>query len=60
MAYFCGIDIGASAAKLVILDRDRQVVGRSMRDSGVAGSVAGASAVSGLSLVASIGFLRFR
>ena len=33
--YFCGIDIGASAAKLVILDADRQVVAKSIRRSGV-------------------------
>jgi len=35
MRYFCGIDIGASAAKLVIVDQDRQVVARSVRRSGV-------------------------
>ncbi|MGQ9576224.1 MAG: acyl-CoA dehydratase activase [Thermoguttaceae bacterium] len=35
MSYFCGVDIGASAAKLVILDRDRQVLARSIRRSGV-------------------------
>jgi predicted CoA-substrate-specific enzyme activase len=32
---FCGIDIGASAAKLVILDQNRQVLARSVRRSGV-------------------------
>ena len=32
---FCGIDIGASAAKLVILDRNRQVIAKSIRRSGV-------------------------
>ena len=35
MAYFCGIDIGASAAKLVIVDGDRQVVAKAVRRSGV-------------------------
>ncbi len=28
MHYFCGIDIGASAAKLVLIDGDGQVVGQ--------------------------------
>ena len=32
---FCGIDIGASAAKLVIVDEHRQVVAKSIRRSGV-------------------------
>jgi (R)-2-hydroxyacyl-CoA dehydratese activating ATPase len=35
MDYFCGIDIGASAAKLVVIDRQRRVVAKSMRRSGV-------------------------
>ncbi len=35
MSYFCGIDIGASAAKLVIIDRDRRPVARAVRRSGV-------------------------
>ena len=35
MTYFCGIDIGASAAKLVIVDRQRQTVARAVRRSGV-------------------------
>ena len=35
MQYFCGIDIGASAAKLVIVDQDGQVAARSLRSSGV-------------------------
>jgi len=35
MTCFCGIDIGASTAKLVLIDGDRQVVARSMRKSGV-------------------------
>jgi predicted CoA-substrate-specific enzyme activase len=35
MSYFCGIDIGASSAKLVILDRDRAVLARAVRRSGV-------------------------
>ncbi|NUQ66246.1 MAG: ATPase [Pirellulales bacterium] len=35
MPYFCGVDIGASAAKLVIVDERRQVVARSVRRSGV-------------------------
>jgi predicted CoA-substrate-specific enzyme activase len=32
---YCGIDIGASAAKLVIVDGDRRVIARSIRRSGV-------------------------
>ena len=32
---FCGIDIGASAAKLVIVDGDRRVIAKSIRRSGV-------------------------
>ncbi len=35
MHYYCGIDIGASAAKLVIVDRNRQIVARAVRSSGV-------------------------
>ena len=35
MRYFCGIDIGASAAKLVIIDQNRQVAARALRSSGV-------------------------
>jgi predicted CoA-substrate-specific enzyme activase len=35
MSYFCGIDIGASSAKLVIVDRDRNVLARAVRRSGV-------------------------
>jgi (R)-2-hydroxyacyl-CoA dehydratese activating ATPase len=35
MQYFCGVDIGASALKLVIIDQDRQVVAKSTRRSGV-------------------------
>jgi (R)-2-hydroxyacyl-CoA dehydratese activating ATPase len=35
MQYFCGVDIGASALKLVIIDQDRQVVAKSLRRSGV-------------------------
>ena len=33
--FYCGVDIGASATKLVLLDADRQVLARSMRPSGV-------------------------
>jgi predicted CoA-substrate-specific enzyme activase len=32
---FCGVDVGASSTKLVLLDRDRRVRGRSIRRSGV-------------------------
>ncbi len=35
MSYFCGIDIGASAVKLVIIDQDRRPVARAVRRSGV-------------------------
>ena len=35
MVYFCGVDIGASSAKLVLIDADRNVVARSLRKSGV-------------------------
>lgn len=35
MRYFCGIDIGASAAKLVLVDENRQTVAKALRRSGV-------------------------
>lgn len=35
MPYFCGIDIGASSAKLVIIDEQGSVTGKSLRRSGV-------------------------
>lgn len=35
MRYFCGIDIGASSAKLAIVDETGRVVGRGLRRSGV-------------------------
>lgn len=35
MSFFCGIDIGASTAKLVIVDAEGQVVGKALRRSGV-------------------------
>ena len=35
MPYFCGVDIGASAAKLLIIDHQRQPVAQSVRRSGV-------------------------
>lgn len=35
MPYACGIDIGASTAKLVLLNEHRQVVAKAMRRSGV-------------------------
>jgi len=35
MEYFCGIDIGASAAKLVIVDQTGRVAGKALRRSGV-------------------------
>jgi len=35
MDYYCGIDIGASAAKLVIVDSDGQTVAKAVRNSGV-------------------------
>ncbi len=35
MQHFCGIDIGASSAKLVIIDRQRRAVARALRPSGV-------------------------
>ncbi len=33
--HFCGIDIGASMAKLVLVDQDRQPVGKALRRSGI-------------------------
>ncbi len=35
MDYYCGIDIGASSAKLVLIDENRQIVARSLRSSGI-------------------------
>ncbi|MBE3123406.1 MAG: ATPase [Planctomycetes bacterium] len=35
MPYFCGVDIGASAAKLVIIDESGQILAKSLRRSGV-------------------------
>ncbi len=35
MRVYCGIDIGASAAKLVLVDSERRVVGQAVRRSGV-------------------------
>ncbi len=35
MQYYCGIDIGASAAKLVLVDENRDVVAKTARRSGV-------------------------
>ena len=35
MRYFCGIDIGASSAKLAIVDETGRIVGRAIRRSGV-------------------------
>ena len=35
MRYFCGVDIGASEAKLVIIDGNARIVGRAARRSGV-------------------------
>ncbi|NOZ21921.1 MAG: ATPase [Planctomycetes bacterium] len=35
MRYFCGIDIGASAAKLVLIDETRKIAAKSLRNSGV-------------------------
>ena len=35
MKYYCGIDIGASAAKLAIIDGDRRMLARTSRRSGV-------------------------
>jgi (R)-2-hydroxyacyl-CoA dehydratese activating ATPase len=33
--YYCGVDIGASATKLVLVDKDRKVLARVMQHSGV-------------------------
>jgi len=35
MRYFCGVDIGASSAKLVVIDEAEQVVAAALRRSGV-------------------------
>lgn len=35
MEYFCGIDIGASAAKLVVVDRTGRTVAKTVRRSGI-------------------------
>jgi len=35
MAYFCGIDIGASTAKLAIVDSQGEIAGRAMQRSGI-------------------------
>lgn len=35
MRYFCGIDIGASTVKLVIIDENKQVVAQSLKRSGI-------------------------
>lgn len=35
MRYYCGVDIGASAVKLVIIDQQRQVLARAVGRSGV-------------------------
>ncbi|HID22757.1 MAG TPA: ATPase [Planctomycetaceae bacterium] len=35
MKCFCGIDIGASSTKLVLIDEDARIVGKSIRRSGV-------------------------
>ena len=35
MAYFCGIDIGASAAKLVIIDEGGRIVAKALGRTGV-------------------------
>ena len=35
MLYYCGVDIGASSAKLAIIDANRQLVAKSIRKSGV-------------------------
>ncbi|HPA21016.1 MAG TPA: acyl-CoA dehydratase activase [Verrucomicrobiae bacterium] len=36
MSHYCGIDVGASAAKLVLIDGDGKIVARALRRSGVA------------------------
>ncbi len=35
MQYYCGVDIGASSAKLVLIDEDRQTVARAVARSGI-------------------------
>jgi predicted CoA-substrate-specific enzyme activase len=35
MSYYCGVDIGASALKLVIIDPERRIVARALRRSGI-------------------------
>lgn len=35
MSYYCGVDIGASALKLVIINQERQIVARALRRSGI-------------------------
>ena len=35
MPYYCGVDIGASATKLVIVDADARMVAKAVRRSGV-------------------------
>jgi len=35
MAYFCGVDIGASAAKLVIIDENGRTAAKALRRSGI-------------------------
>jgi len=35
MAYYCGIDIGAATAKLVIIDENGRIIGKSLTRSGV-------------------------
>ncbi len=35
MRYFCGVDIGASAVKLVIIDEQRRMLARAVGRSGV-------------------------
>jgi activator of 2-hydroxyglutaryl-CoA dehydratase len=35
VSYYCGIDIGASAAKLAIIDDQQRIVGKAVRRSGV-------------------------
>jgi (R)-2-hydroxyacyl-CoA dehydratese activating ATPase len=35
MRYFCGIDIGASSTKLVLIDESRQLIAKAVRRSGV-------------------------
>jgi len=54
-AYFCGVDIGASATKLVLVDGDGAVLARALRPSGVdyaataAACLAEAAAAAGVS-----------